>query len=130
MHMASRLLTRLRRPPTLRSPDELGDSLVALARGRVWREDTGDSANNRITFHLPYVGLRRPILLQGWEALETPRSPSHGEPVNLGAKALKIHREDGIHMKNTGKRIFFSIVAFGLANLAIVVSAGAFTSQR
>lgn len=33
-------------------------------------------------------------------------------------------------MKNTGKRIFFSAVAFVLVNLVVVVSAGAFTSQR
>jgi hypothetical protein len=33
-------------------------------------------------------------------------------------------------MKNTGKRIFFSVVAFGLANIALFVAAGSFTSQR
>jgi hypothetical protein len=33
-------------------------------------------------------------------------------------------------MKNTGKRIFFSVVVAGLANIALIVSAGAFASQR
>lgn len=36
---------------------------------------------------------------------------------------------DGIHMKNTGKRIFFSVLAFALANVA-VVTAGALSSSR
>lgn len=75
-------------------------------------------------------GPNGPGLLRGWEALGTSVKPFFGEPMILGATALAYHREDGIHMKNTGKRIFFTIAAFGLANLAIVVSAGAFTSQR
>jgi hypothetical protein len=33
-------------------------------------------------------------------------------------------------MKNTGKRIFFSVVVVALANIAFVVTAGAFASQR
>ncbi len=33
-------------------------------------------------------------------------------------------------MKNTGKRIFFAAVAFALVNVAVVVSAGSFASQR
>lgn len=33
-------------------------------------------------------------------------------------------------MKNTGKRIFFTALAFALANVGIVVIAGAVTSQR
>jgi len=33
-------------------------------------------------------------------------------------------------MKNTGKRIFFSVVAFAVANLAVLVVAGSLTSQR
>jgi hypothetical protein len=75
-------------------------------------------------------GPQGPGFLQGWEALGTSCSALCGEQMSWSASALEVHREDGIHMKNTGKRIFFSIVAFGLANLAIVVSAGAFTSQR
>jgi len=33
-------------------------------------------------------------------------------------------------MKNTGKRIFFSIIVLVVANAALLVSAGAFASQR
>jgi hypothetical protein len=33
-------------------------------------------------------------------------------------------------MKNTGKRIFFTAVAFALSNVALVAAAGLFTSQR
>ena len=33
-------------------------------------------------------------------------------------------------MKNTGKRIFFSVVVFALANAALLVVAGNLTSQR
>ena len=33
-------------------------------------------------------------------------------------------------MKNTGKRIFFSAVAFIVVNLGVLVMAGALTSQR
>lgn len=33
-------------------------------------------------------------------------------------------------MKNTGKRIFFAAAALVLANIALVVAAGSFTSQR
>jgi hypothetical protein len=33
-------------------------------------------------------------------------------------------------MKNTGKRIFFAAVAFAVANLALFVAAGTFSSQR
>ena len=89
------------------------------------RSDANRSCSPPLTY-----GPLGPGFLQGWEALGTSRSALIGEPVIIGARALKVHREDGIHMKNTGKRIFFSIVAFGLANLAIVVSAGAFTAQR
>lgn len=80
-HAASRLLTSIGRPPTLNASVELGDSLAACARGRVWREESGDLASSRTTFYLPNVGLIRPILLQGWEALETPVSPNLGELV-------------------------------------------------
>jgi len=38
--------------------------------------------------------------------------------------------EDEVHMKNTGKRIFFVVVMFVVANAVLLVSAGAFTSQR
>jgi len=33
-------------------------------------------------------------------------------------------------MKNTGKRIFFSVVVLVIANAVLLVSAGAFASQR
>jgi hypothetical protein len=33
-------------------------------------------------------------------------------------------------MKNTGKRIFFAVVAVALANAVLLASAGLFTSQR
>jgi len=33
-------------------------------------------------------------------------------------------------MKNTGKRIFFSLVVLALTNAVLLVSAGAFASQR
>jgi hypothetical protein len=33
-------------------------------------------------------------------------------------------------MKNTGKRIFFAAFSFVIANLGVVVLAGAVTSQR
>lgn len=39
-------------------------------------------------------------------------------------------REDGNHMKNTGKRIFVAIVFALLASLPLIVSAGATYSQR
>ena len=35
-----------------------------------------------------------------------------------------------VHMKNTGKRIFFAAVVFALTNAAFLVAAGNFTSQR
>jgi hypothetical protein len=38
--------------------------------------------------------------------------------------------EGGIQVKNTGKRIFFAVVVAALANAALIVSAGAFASQR
>lgn len=34
------------------------------------------------------------------------------------------------HMKNTGKRIFFAVVAFVVVNAGVVVVAGALTSSR
>jgi hypothetical protein len=33
-------------------------------------------------------------------------------------------------MKNTGKRIFFAATVFVVANLSLIVAAGAWTSQR
>ena len=44
--------------------------------------------------------------------------------------APTIGARDGIHMKNTGKRIFFAVVAFLVVNAGVVVLAGALTSSR
>jgi len=38
--------------------------------------------------------------------------------------------EGGMLMKNTGKRIFFAVVVVAISNLVLLVSAGAFASQR
>jgi len=45
----------------------------------------------------------------------------------LGNQALN---EVGVHMKNTGKRIFAAVVLFVAVNGVLLVSAGAFASQR
>ena len=42
----------------------------------------------------------------------------------------KVGAKDGIHMKNTGKRIFFAIAALLVVNVGVVVLAGALTSSR
>ena len=44
--------------------------------------------------------------------------------------APKCGARDGIHMKNTGKRIFFAVTAFLVVNAGVVVLAGALTSSR
>jgi len=64
---------------------------------------------------------------QGWETRE--------QVLGLGDRVLVScsifgQWEDGIHMKNTGKRIFVAIIFAVLASLPLVVSAGAFYSQR
>ena len=63
-------------------------------------------------------------------AREVPTAP-------VGVRTCRrVHRHIGeqfgsrVHMKNTGKRIFFSVVAFTVANLAVLVVAGSLTSQR
>ena len=66
-------------------------------------------------------------LLPGWEAWKTPREGDILHAVIVPQTALV---EGGIWMKNTGKRIFFSVVVVALANIALVVTAGAFASQR
>ena len=38
--------------------------------------------------------------------------------------------EDGIHMKNTGKRIFAAIIVAALATVPFLVSAGSLVSSR
>jgi predicted regulator of Ras-like GTPase activity (Roadblock/LC7/MglB family) len=63
----------------------------------------------------------RPI---GWEAKGTPQALKR-----CGRWTMSDER-DGCFMKNTGKRIFFAVVAFAVANLGVLVMAGAVTSQR
>jgi hypothetical protein len=50
--------------------------------------------------------------------------------VRCGDFCAEYGARDEIHMKNTGKRIFFGVVAFLAVNVSVVVLAGALTSSR
>ncbi len=64
------------------------------------------------------------VVLEGWEAPGLPQAEHSAADMGLMASW------DGRRMKNTGKRIFFSALAFVVVNLGVLVMAGALTSQR
>lgn len=64
------------------------------------------------------------VVLEGWEAPGLPQAEHSAADMGLMAP------RDGRRMKNTGKRIFFSTIAFVVVNLGVLVMAGALTSQR
>lgn len=65
----------------------------------------------------------------GWETQEA--APSAREAVGEGCcYPFDGIREDGTHMKNTGKRIFVAVAFTLLASLPLLVSAASTYSQR
>lgn len=99
------------------------DPLQAEERLGVWRS---------CRFPVPQQSVTRPRLSRTpeWD-WEVP-SASHVVGSHIGdfTATWRSKSEEGVHMKNTGKRIFAAAIVFVVANAALLVVAGNLTSQR